>query len=239
MSRESVFAVVNAVGRLIPHLPFAVCGRAAMVYYGHQEHRPSHVSVVCPEGAAAILVGWVRACGLRPSTHFPRALYVATPHHDGAGLGCVRVLACRDFDRLGRVRRGPSAAPVLTLPHMANRAAVRFCEALEAGDEPALRAADILWMLRRIIEDGSVEQLLTLDRAPVFASAAFLDPFARRYPEAVSLMREAGLALRSLPGFETAIGRIALSLRGRAPSKTASCCTRPRLVASRHRIGSA
>ncbi|KAM4058648.1 hypothetical protein HRG_006398 [Hirsutella rhossiliensis] len=208
MSRESVFAIVNAVGKLIPHLPFAVCGHAAMVYYGHPAHRPSHVSIVCPERAAAILVGWARASGLRLSTHFPQAFYVATTARRDddaettAGVGCVRVLSCRDFDRLGRIRRGPSSTPVLTLPCIADRMAGRLYAAPGAGDA-AQRAADIVWLLGRIVEDGGEEQLLTLDKAPVFGHAAFLAPFARQHPEAVALMREAGLKVGLLPGIQT------------------------------------
>lgn len=132
MSRERVCAAVDAVGRLIPHLPFAFYGRAAMMYYDHDGGRlPSHVSIVCPEGAAGILVGWARASGLRLATHFLQAFYVAAGR--GGGVGCVRVLSSRRFAGLSRARRGPSATPVLALPCLARGAAARFVAAVTRG----------------------------------------------------------------------------------------------------------
>lgn len=212
LSRANVRSAVDAVDKLIPHLPFAVCGRAAMVYYGHRGRLPSYVCITCPKSAAVMLVDCARESGLQLSTRFPQAFYV--PLHAAAPPRvscCVRVLACDDFEGLARVRRGPLSTPVVALPHLAHRMARdlarEFGDALArdggARDEGlAERAAELVWLLRRMAELGGEEHRLTLDLAPDFGRAAFLEPFGRVCPEAASLMRGAGLDVGSLPGFE-------------------------------------
>ncbi|PNY23904.1 26S proteasome regulatory subunit rpn11 [Tolypocladium capitatum] len=200
MSREAICEVVDGIGEIFAHIPYAVCGHAAMVYYGNTLHTPDHVSIVCPMSSLDALIGWAQARALGICARFSKAFTYTTA--DGVER-CVRVLGYVKFDRLRRVRLGPSLASVLTLPVLADSMACDYVVAQREDDHRGMvqRARDICWLMRRIVEVGGEEQRLTVESAGFFGRLDFLEPFSLAYERAVPLMERAGLDLASIPGF--------------------------------------
>ncbi|POR31683.1 26S proteasome regulatory subunit rpn11 [Tolypocladium paradoxum] len=200
MTRSAVCEVVDAIGKIFAHIPYAVCGHAAMVYYGNTLHEPDHISIVCPIASLDAVIGWAQTRALAVCARFPKAFTYTTA--DGVER-CVRVLGYAEFDRLRRVRLGPSLASVLTLPGLADSMACDYVKALRDGDRRGTvqRARDINWLLRRIVEVGGEEQRLTVEQAGYFGRLDFLEPFSLAHERAMPLMERAGLDLMSIPGF--------------------------------------
>lgn len=200
MSRETICEVVDGIGKMFAHIPYAVCGHAAMIYYGNTLHTPDHISIVCPAPSLDALVGWAQARGLALCARYPHAFAYTTG--DGAGR-CVRALAHAGFDGLRRVRLGPGRASVLTLPVLADSMACDYVTALRDDDHAGMaqRARDICWLMHRIVEVGGAEQRLTAEHAGFLGRLEFLEPFSLAHERAVPLMERAGLHLASIPGF--------------------------------------
>ncbi|KLO87862.1 uncharacterized protein Y057_14879 [Fusarium fujikuroi] len=75
MNREAVSEVVDMIAQRFSHIPYAVSGLAAMVYYGY-EARPYRVSIVCPEHTRENQKCWAKAQGISLEPQGPGAMGV-------------------------------------------------------------------------------------------------------------------------------------------------------------------
>ncbi|OAQ79407.1 hypothetical protein VFPFJ_09893 [Purpureocillium lilacinum] len=221
MTRTQVREVIATIGQLFPHIPYAVCGHSAMMWYGDTPlKRPAHVSLVCPPDSLAPLLRWAVAKGLplcdRWESNGNDNCNGGTGGGEGVGFcvptaadGIPRPVRVRPYDGFFTTLRALPAkdafgACILTLPCLADAVATDYVRALGGGDYRAivLRAGDVFWLLRKMaaLKGGDERQALTPERAPVFASARFLQPFTASHVYSVDLLHRAGLDLSKVPG---------------------------------------
>ncbi|OAQ76321.1 hypothetical protein VFPBJ_08681 [Purpureocillium lilacinum] len=191
MTRTQVREVIATIGQLFPHIPYAVCGHSAMMWYGDTPlKRPAHVSLVCPPDSLAPLLRWAVAKGLplcdRWESNGNDNGNGGTGGGEGVGFcvptaadGIPRPVRVRPYDGFFTTLRALPAkdafgACILTLPCLADAVATDYIRALGGGDYSAivLRAGDVFWLLRKMaaLKGGDERQALTPERAPVFAS---------------------------------------------------------------------
>ncbi|KAJ6442805.1 Conidial yellow pigment biosynthesis polyketide synthase [Purpureocillium lavendulum] len=180
MTCAQIRQVIATIGQLFPHIPYAVCGHAAMSYYGSTPlKQPSYVSLVCPPDCVDALLKWAVAKGLSlcdrwPATTMATATATTTgaaSSSSGGGGGffssfcvpttpdgverAVRVHRCTAYFS-GHMRSVPApdahGASVLTLPCIADAVAVEYLRAARADDYRVLVlcAKDVFWLLRRM-----------------------------------------------------------------------------------------
>ncbi|UNI23319.1 hypothetical protein JDV02_009149 [Purpureocillium takamizusanense] len=225
MTRAQVREVIATIGQLFPHMPYAVCGHSAMMWYGDTPlQRPSHISLVCLPDSLAPMLRWAVAKGLALCDRWPG-------REDGGGAtafcvptaadGVPRAVRVHADEGLFTTLRAISApktngARVLTLPSVADAVAGDYIRAL-AGDDCrgiVVHARDVFWLLRKMAQlrpkDG--RQALTAETAPTFASVRFLQPFTASHVYSVDLIYRAGLNLSRIPGLELPPVRVRASL---------------------------
>ncbi|KAK4094598.1 hypothetical protein Purlil1_1203 [Purpureocillium lilacinum] len=258
MTRTQVREVIATIGQLFPHIPYAVCGHSAMMWYGDTPlKRPAHVSLVCPPDSLAPLLRWAVAKGLplcdRWESNGNDNCNGGTGGGEGVGFcvptaadGIPRPVRVRPYDGFFTTLRALPAkdafgACILTLPCLADAVATDYVRALGGGDYRAivLRAGDVFWLLRKMaaLKGGDERQALTPERAPMFASARFLQPFTASHVYSVDLLHRAGLDLSKVPGLALPSGcgdhRLSVAERGRPSEPEGGSGNKVRILSSR------
>lgn len=191
MSPPILAEVIDTIGRCLYHVPYAVCGLAAMACYGFDEISPRQVTIACPSDSKDVLVRWAAVNRLHTYPSKPDVFGIKTL--DGK-IRHVRVKALEEeeaFDNLETIEVGDSRTRVLTLPSLADQTAQEYTKALEwaSGQRKDLFANRLLWILQRSAKSSSYEQKLTPERAPHIVQDLFWVPFTLSCPESVSLLR--------------------------------------------------
>jgi hypothetical protein len=198
MDVDTVNEVIDCVGRLFDHIPYAVCGTAALIYYGYRAYFPDHVSITCPEESKEAIRCWALAKGMTPSPDNPDGFSVRVASGRSCPV-CIKFMK-NGFEALERVRVGPGQASMVTLPSIANTIARSYVFRLHnsSTERQALYARYLAWTLKRMAEipPGDPVQRLTPDRARDIISRSFWIPFTLSYPETVPLFSAAGLEIQ-------------------------------------------
>lgn len=199
MDVATVNEVVDCVGRLFDHIPYAVCGTAALIYYGYRAYSPDHVSITCPEESKEAIRCWALAKGMTPLPDNPDGFSVRVANGRSCPV-CIKFMK-NGFEALEVVRVGPGQASMVTLPSIANTIARSYVFRLHSSstDRQALYARYLAWTLKRMAEIPPSDpiQRLTPERARDIISRSFWIPFTLSYPETVPLFAAAGLEVQS------------------------------------------
>ncbi len=194
LDRNTVCSVINGLGDAFYHIPFAVCGVAAMVYYGYDKFTLNRISILCPAESAEVILCWAR------SRDMP--LFAKDPTMFGYRMADGRVCFVRvrtqdsaSFGELGFVHLGPFKTPVLTLPCLVNQFAKDYIGKLEeiAPEMQRRYAKDIMWMLDEMAHLDEPCQSFTPKHVCWVLSRGFWLPFTLSFPEAIDLFSAAGL----------------------------------------------
>ncbi|KAG9508005.1 hypothetical protein J7337_001562 [Fusarium musae] len=196
MNREAVSEVVDMIAQRFSHIPYAVSGLAAMVYYGY-EARPYRVSIVCPEHTRENQKCWARAQGMIPIPRQRHVWGVATS--DGI-LQQIRVRFPYDFNEMHALKIGTAGSlPVsmLSLAGLADELARTYVNELKHSDHDRQEnlAHEMIWILKRIIQCRLPEHALRPERIPHLIRETFWLPFTLSYPETVPLFAKAGWSI--------------------------------------------
>ncbi|KAF5720351.1 acetylxylan esterase precursor [Fusarium mundagurra] len=196
MNREAVSEVVDMIAQHFSHIPYAVSGLAAMVYYGY-EARPYRVSIVCPEHTRENQKCWARAQGMIPIPRQRHVWGVATS--DGI-VQQIRVRFPYDFNEMHALKIGTAGSlPVsmLSLAGLADELARTYVNELKHSDHDRQEnlAYEMIWILKRIIQCRLPEHALRPERIPHLIRETFWLPFTLSYPESVPLFAKAGWSI--------------------------------------------
>jgi hypothetical protein len=203
MNREAVSEVVDMIALRFSHIPYAVSGLAAMVYYGY-EARPYKVSIVCPEHTRENQKCWAKAQGMIPIPRQRHVWGVATS--DGI-IQQIRVRFPYDFNEMHALKIGTAGSnPVtmLSLAGLADELARTYVNELKHSDHDRQEnlAHEMIWILRRIIQCRLPEHALRPERIPHLIRETFWLPFTLSYPESVPLFAKAGWSIPNEGWFE-------------------------------------
>ena len=195
MSPSTVREVVGIVGRLFEHVPYAVSGQAAMVYYGSDRYAPSHVSILVPQASQHVARVWALAQGMQSIPFQSDCFAVST--RDGS-LRTVRIKLVKDssFESVQTVRAGRSRARIITLPCLVNQVAGAYIADLKSGASISRQKAyarDMRWILSRITDVHLHEHYLSPEKVPEVLKRDFWMPFTISFPDTVNLFQFAGL----------------------------------------------
>lgn len=215
--------IVAALSEGLHHIPYAICGRAALLLHGNTDRLPRHVSFFVPSASKDVLRSWAASTPnflLDPY----RKDFLAVRTRDGE-LRRIRIkfLPARDFDRLRiahpRVRcadGGEVRPPVIGLASLLDQVALGYWSNRRAYEASvrSMIAGDLFWVLGRVIGDGSGSgvggERLSWGVCPNVGNPLFWDVFGAAYPEAEGLFRAAGLVVPKGDGVEfdaSALGR--------------------------------
>lgn len=206
--------VMQGLGSMLSHVPFAVVGPAALVYYGRQRNI-ARVSIVCPAPCVRAVFSWAATKGMR---RFQDHWRDSIAYRTSDGFLCrvrVRPLEEAAFSAI-RVSEtsGPGGqAKVMVLPSVVNDYARLYARSSHrwSHENRHVVADDILWMLRRIVASikpgrGRNELEFTPSEVTWILSQDFWYRFADEFPEAVDLFSGAGVfrCLNRRAGLEVA-----------------------------------
>ncbi|KAF5557890.1 acetylxylan esterase precursor [Fusarium mexicanum] len=196
MNHEAVSEVVDMIAQRFSHIPYAVSGLAAMVYYGY-EARPYRVSIVCPEHTRENQKCWAKAQGMIPIPRQRHVWGVATS--DGI-VQQIRVRFPYDFNEMHALKIGTAGSnPVsmLSLAGLADELARTYVNELKHSDHDRQEnlAHEMIWILKRIIQCRLPEHALRPERIPHLIRETFWLPFTLSYPESVPLFAKAGWSI--------------------------------------------
>ncbi|KAK0391912.1 hypothetical protein NLU13_1410 [Sarocladium strictum] len=195
MNPATVREVINIIGRVLEHVPYAICGQAAMVYYGNEYYEPPHVSILVPDASRDVVRCWAVAQGLNSVPGQPNCFTVVT--RDGL-FRSVRVKIIKDssFDSVITFKATTSKARLMTLPGLANQIARAYVADLKSQTSQRRQqgfARDMRWVLRRIAAVRADEHWLSPETAKEVLKAEFWLPFTSSFPETVLMFAHAGL----------------------------------------------
>ncbi|KAF4945563.1 hypothetical protein FGADI_11819 [Fusarium gaditjirri] len=198
MNREAVSEVVDMIALRFSHIPYAVSGLAAMVYYGY-EARPYRVSIVCPEHTRENQKCWAKAQGMIPIP-IPRQRHVWGVATSDGVVQQIRVRFPYDFNEMHALKIGTAGSnPVsmLSLAGLADELARTYVNELKHSDHERQEnlAHEMIWILKRIIQCRLPEHALRPERIPHLIRETFWLPFALSYPESVPLFAKAGWSI--------------------------------------------
>jgi hypothetical protein len=195
MNREAVSEVIDMIALRFSHIPYAVSGLAAMVYYGY-DARPYKVSIICPEHTRENQKCWAKAQGMIPIPRRSDIWGLATA--DGI-VHQIRVRFPYDFEDMHALKIGSSAVSMLSLAGLADELARTYVNELKHSDHARQDnlAREMVWILQRIIQVRMPEHMLTPERIPRLTKETFWLPFSLAYPETVPLFAKAGWRIPS------------------------------------------
>ncbi|ROT39618.1 hypothetical protein SODALDRAFT_331726 [Sodiomyces alkalinus F11] len=145
-------SVLVRVSQLLGHIPYAVCGRAAIAHYGYRYAEEANdsssndddddgdddgdeknqVRILCPSYARQVIRGWAAAAGLPVSLAGNEAghAFLAVTVPEDKSVRKVRIEWMRDdvFKRLGVASRGEAGVRVLAMPELINDLAGVYIE---------------------------------------------------------------------------------------------------------------
>ncbi|KAM0276181.1 hypothetical protein ACHAQH_006988 [Verticillium albo-atrum] len=181
--------VLDRLGALLGHVSYTVNGLAALSVYGLTARTPSHVTITCHLYARDVIKCWAAAQGMVIHPSAPDAFGVSLPD------GSVRKVRLQFVDAdvaLDWVAMGPAGTRISSMPALLDTLAEKYIDASMPVRAVRTLGRDIIWLLRRIIEDGTPEQMITPERVPNLLRADFWSLFTFTHPGADGLFYEAG-----------------------------------------------
>ncbi|KAI1752700.1 hypothetical protein F4782DRAFT_546330 [Xylaria castorea] len=203
MSRAELAELFNLIQATLGHVPYAICGLAALIDHGLTNRQANRVSLICPQPCRKNVMAWAATKGYEV-----HAGSIGIPTGDGL-VRRVRVkFVERGFEALQRVRSSCSNATVLSIASQLDNVAAGWLDNKRRGDERALRviASDIFFCLDRI---AARRERVDPKYLPTFLGEAFFADFSSRYMEARPGMARAGIDVSAV----LAKHRTATSLR--------------------------
>ncbi|OTA68452.1 hypothetical protein K449DRAFT_308691, partial [Hypoxylon sp. EC38] len=192
----------ETIHNTLAHVPYVICGLAALVDHGFTARRVSRVSLLCPAYAKDNVRAWLAARG-----YDTFADSVGIPIVDGAVVARVRIKYTDEgFDGLERVRSSVSPAWVLGLASQIDHAAAGYVDhwrklqkLRDEGDgedqrkiESAMQtiARDIFWCLDKA---ARTKHWLDPSLLRTLLGEEFWAPFTERHEDARTEMARAGI----------------------------------------------
>ncbi|KAI0457452.1 hypothetical protein F5B21DRAFT_94724 [Xylaria acuta] len=203
MTRQELCELFDLVHATLAHVPYAICGLAALIDHGLTNRRANRVSIICPQPCRKNVIAWAATKG-----YDVHADSIGIPTRDGL-VRRVRVkFVERGFEALQRVRSSCSTATVLSIASQLDNVAAGFLDNKKRGDERALGviASDIFFCLDRV---AARRERVDPRYLPTFLGEAFFADFTSRYVKAGPEMARAGIDV----GAVQAKHRAAASLR--------------------------
>ncbi|RYP14266.1 hypothetical protein DL765_006495 [Monosporascus sp. GIB2] len=200
----------------LEHIPYALCGRAALVDHGLSRRKAKQVSILVPACSKEVVTGWAKSSGWVVSEG-AKGVFVGIPLGWGGDVRQLRVKYLEDgrFEQLERVRsRLSSAAWVLSLTSQLDHLCAAWLDHLKQGQaatatkpnnsttsgnttnknshEMPLQeiARDILWTLGEMAQSRTRPDPRFL---PTLQGEDFFAAFTERYPKARVEMARAGV----------------------------------------------
>lgn len=201
--------VIEGLSIMLDHIPFAVVGSAALVYYG-RVRQVSRITIACPADCARSIFGWAKASGMH---RFGGDWRDSFGYKTKQGHICrvrVRPLYEESFQLFRVAKCGsdrnhspePAPAKIMALPSLVNEYARLFTTYQACGltgKELSFIAFEIMWALHRIAEFGQTgshgpnEQAFTYADTTWLLTRQFWRNFTGRFPESIELFRLAGV----------------------------------------------
>ncbi|RYP55702.1 hypothetical protein DL771_012443 [Monosporascus sp. 5C6A] len=120
----------------LEHIPYALCGRAALVDHGLSTRKAKQVSILVPACSKEVVTGWAKSSGWVVSEG-AKGVFVGIPLGRGGDVRQLRIKYLEDdrFEQLERVRsRLSSAAWVLSLTSQLDHLCAAWLDHLKQGE---------------------------------------------------------------------------------------------------------
>ncbi|TRX94226.1 hypothetical protein FHL15_004994 [Xylaria flabelliformis] len=187
MSRAELAELFNLIHAVLEHVPYAICGLAALHDYELTDRQVNKVSIICPRTSRKNVMGWAATKGYEVDRGS-----IGIPTSDGL-VRKVRVkFVERGFEDLQRGRSTCSNATVLSIASLLDNVAAGWLDNKKRDDERALLviANDIFACLDRI---AASRESVDPRHLPTFLGEAFFADFTERYANAGTEMTRAGI----------------------------------------------
>ncbi|EGY15148.1 hypothetical protein VD0004_g8201 [Verticillium dahliae] len=181
--------LLNRLGRLLSHVSYSVRGLAALSFYGLTTRLPSQVSIACPLYARDVIKCWAAAQGMIVHPSLPDCFGV--PLSDGS-IRKVRLQFVDAGAPLDWIAMGPAETRIASMPALLDTLAERYMDPKVPAKALSTLGRDIFWLLQRMAEDGSPEQVVTAERVPNVLKADFWSLFTFTHYGADQLLYDAG-----------------------------------------------
>lgn len=188
MTLEEIKEVFNHIHDTLSHVPYAVCGLAALIDHGLTQREAKTVSILCPQESKDNIKAWAATRGCEVYANA-----IGMPMRDGS-VRRVRIKYIdRGFESLERVRSSlGTAATVLSVTSQLDNVAAGFLQYIQRGDEEAYTgvAVDLFECLDRLAKR---RKPINHDLLPTLLSEEFFAAFSARYPEGRPALALAGI----------------------------------------------
>ncbi|KAI0468468.1 hypothetical protein F4859DRAFT_205139 [Xylaria cf. heliscus] len=187
MTRAEMTELFNLIDAALSHLPYAICGLAALIDHGLTNRQANKVSIICPQLCRKNVISWAAT-----KAYAVHADSIAVPMQNGL-VRRVRVKYIEHgFETLHRVRSNCSNATVLSIDSQLDNVAAGYLDNKKRGDERALAviASDIFFCLGRI---AARRERMDPKYLPTFLGEDFFPDFTARYVKARAEMTRAGI----------------------------------------------
>ncbi|KAI0547118.1 hypothetical protein F4679DRAFT_597906 [Xylaria curta] len=187
MSRAELAELFNLIHAALEHVPYAICGLAALNDYELTDRQANKVSIICPRTSRKNVMAWAATKGYE--VHVGS---IGIPTSDGL-VRRVRVkFVERGFEALQHERSSCSNATVLSIASLLDNVAAGWLDNKRRGDERALGmiADDIFSCLDNI---AARREIVDPRYLPTFLGEAFFTDFTACYGNARPEMTRAGI----------------------------------------------
>ncbi|KAI0424721.1 hypothetical protein F5Y09DRAFT_353159 [Xylaria sp. FL1042] len=188
MNREELKELFNLVHETLAHVPYAICGLAALIDHGFTGRKTSRISIICRQESRKNVKIWAKARGYEVYTDS-----IGIPLRNGS-IRRVRIKYIEfGFETLQRVRSSFSNATVLSLTSQLDNVAAGYLDHQRRGsDEKTLTviAADIFFCLSKMARR---REKVDPHFLPTFLGEDFFNLFTKRYVETRPEMARAGI----------------------------------------------
>ncbi|KAI8241076.1 hypothetical protein K4K55_012894 [Colletotrichum sp. SAR 10_96] len=202
MCKSTLFEVLHRIGHVFSHVQYAVCGTAAMVAFGFDRRKPTHISIVCPSHTRDVLASWAVAGGM--------ALYPSKPNEIGVPVDGdtwmiqVKYLETDDNHRFERLDAchfnfgcNDVTTAVLTPAAQLEQIAQVYINPRynQSWRYKERLGGDAIWLLEQMCKEDVHKVGMNLRNAniPTIRDQRFWLVFTTAHPEAVGLFYDAGL----------------------------------------------
>ncbi|KAH7363417.1 hypothetical protein B0T11DRAFT_93594 [Plectosphaerella cucumerina] len=175
---------------LLADLPFKVCGLGALAAYGFTSRLPIYMTLACPEQSFKAILDWAKVAGM-PAHPEDRSCF-GIQLQDGT-VRQVKVEPISDYayHATDSTRYGPSNVRIVTLAALLDALAEIYVrDTINQSQRGALQK-DIMWLLRRIIDEDSDVHKLRRETCPHVWHPLFWSRFNLERPDARMLFNQA------------------------------------------------
>lgn len=192
MTREELKELFNLVHETLEHVPYAICGLAALIDHGLTRRQATRISIICPQECKNNVKTWAVTQG-----HKAYIDSIGVSMRDGTTRRVRIKYVDYGFEGLERVRSNISNATILSVASQLDNVAAGYLENTARGDERALAiiAQDIFFALDLL---ASRRAHINPRFLPTFLGEKFSVDFTGQYAEARPEMARAGIDVRAV-----------------------------------------